>query len=105
MAQWGSNDASSNSVIWVSAQVNKSPNTANRDALYGNTTNSSYISGAAVGVFGISNNEIAASGGKHAHTGWVLRTVGSGGRAGRVFTEVLVAGGIAGDGDGLVIPN
>lgn len=28
------------------------------------------------------------------HTGWVVRTVGSGGRAGRVQTEVLVAGGI-----------
>ena len=34
---------------------------------------------------------------KPAHTGWVLRTVGSGGRAGRVQTEVLVAGGIVGD--------
>lgn len=34
---------------------------------------------------------------KPAHTGWVLRTVGSGGRAGRIQTEVLVAGGISGD--------
>jgi len=33
-----------------------------------------------------------------AHTGWVLRTEGSGGRAGRVQYEVLVAGGITSDG-------
>lgn len=32
-----------------------------------------------------------------AHTGWVKRTVGSGGRAGRVQYEVLVAGSITGD--------
>lgn len=32
------------------------------------------------------------------HTGWVLRTEGSGGRAGRVQYEVLVAGGITTDG-------
>lgn len=33
-----------------------------------------------------------------AHSGWVLRTEGSGGRAGRVQMEVLVAGGIVSDG-------
>ncbi len=33
------------------------------------------------------------------HTGWAKRTVGTGGRAGRVFWEVLVAGGMA-DGAG-----
>jgi hypothetical protein len=32
------------------------------------------------------------------HTGWNLRTEGSGGRAGRVFYETLVAGSITGDG-------
>ena len=34
-----------------------------------------------------------------AHTGWNKRTVGTGGRAGRVFWETLVAGGMA-DGAG-----
>ena len=34
-----------------------------------------------------------------AHAGWVLRTAGTGGRAGRVQTEVLVAmGSMSGDG-------
>lgn len=34
-----------------------------------------------------------------AHTGWVVRTEGTGGRAGRVQYEVLVAGGIGTDND------
>jgi hypothetical protein len=40
------------------------------------------------------------------HTGWNLRTEGSGGRAGRVFYETIVAGGITGDGadDTLLAP-
>ena len=41
-----------------------------------------------------------------AHTGWVLRTVGSGGRAGRVHNEVLVAGGIGTDAsDDTILPD
>lgn len=40
------------------------------------------------------------------HTGWVLRTEGSGGRAGRVQYEVLVAGGIVSDGsDDAILPD
>lgn len=40
------------------------------------------------------------------HTGWVLRTVGSGGRAGRVQYEVLAAIGIASDGsDDSILPD
>lgn len=47
-------------------------------------------------VFGADGAEVAASK-KIAHTGWVKRTVGSGGRSGREHYEVLVAGGISGD--------
>jgi hypothetical protein len=40
------------------------------------------------------------------HTGWVLRTEGTGGRAGRVQYEVLVAGGIVSDGsDDTILPD
>jgi len=40
------------------------------------------------------------------HTGWVLRTAGTGGRAGRINYEVLVAGGITTDGsDDSVLPD
>lgn len=48
-------------------------------------------------VYGVDEAEIAAGGGAVAHTGWVRRVAGSGGRSGRVQTEVLVAGGITGD--------
>lgn len=42
-----------------------------------------------------------------AHTGWVLRTVGSGGRAGRVQYEVLVAmgGNFSDDSEDTVLPD
>lgn len=40
-------------------------------------------------VFGVDANEVAA--GSAAHTGWVRRVEGTGGRAGRVQEEVLVA--------------
>ena len=94
MAQWGKNDAASNSVLWAPTSVKLAPNTANRDALFGNTTADAVITGVTVGQYGVDDNEVAAGGGKVSHTGWVLQTTGSGGRAGRVMTEVLVAGGI-----------
>jgi hypothetical protein len=77
--------------------MKQAPNTTNRDLLFGNTTANAYFDGVTVGQYAVDSNEIAAGGGKVAHTGWVLRTVGQGGRAGRVMTEVLVAGGITGD--------
>lgn len=48
-------------------------------------------------VYGVSANEVTALGGKGIHSGWVRRTVGTGGRNGRVFYETLVAGSIVGD--------
>ena len=64
--------------------------------LYANSTTSVFVTGAAVGVFGVSSDEIGLASNKAnkpAHTGWVLVKQGTGGRAGRVQTEVLVAGG------------
>jgi hypothetical protein len=101
----GSSDAASNSTIFAAAQVKVAPNTANRDALFGNTTANATIAGVTVGQFGVDANEVAAGGGAVSHTGWVLRTVGQGGRAGRVFNEVLVAGGISGDAEDSVFPD
>lgn len=106
MALWGNNDAASNSTIFAASYVKLTPNTANRDALYGNTTANAYIAGQTIGQYGVDANEITAGGGKVAHTGWVLRKEGQGGRAGRVEYEVLVAGGIVGDGaDDAVFPD
>lgn len=100
MAQWGSNDQANNSVLWGVSGYKVAPNTANRDAFFGNTTANAFIAGVTVGQYGIGNVEVANNPGI-THTGWVVRTVGTGGRAGRVQTEVLVAGGISGDSDAL----
>lgn len=96
MALWGNTDAASNSTIFAPAQVKLTPNTTNRDNLFGNTTADAFITGITVGQFGVDSNEVAANPGIP-HSGWVLRTEGSGGRAGRVMHEVLVAGGIVSD--------
>jgi hypothetical protein len=65
--------------------------TGNNKPLYSNTST----------TFGVSVTERANTsndGPKIAHTGWVKQTVGTGGRAGRVHYETLVAGGtITGD--------
>ena len=69
-------------------------------AMFGNTTANAFILGKAVGVFGVDAAEMkAANGGTKtgvAHAGWVLRTEGTGGRAGRVQYETLVAMGSLG---------
>lgn len=96
MAQWGNTDDAANSVLWAVSQLNKTANTANQTDLFSNTTADAFVTGATIGQFGVDTNEAAAareegSGDRAAHAGWVLRTVGSGGRAGRTQTEVLVA--------------
>lgn len=97
MSQWGSTDIASNSVIWAPTSVKLAPTRTNANTLFGNTTANAYITGTTVGMFGASAGEVAANNGGIAHTGWVLRTEGQGGRAGRVSYEVLVAGGISSD--------
>ena len=68
--------------------------------LYANTTASVFVPGAAIGVFGVSKEEIGLANNaaqKPAHTGWVLVKQGTGSRTGRIQTEVLVAGGMSAD--------
>jgi hypothetical protein len=84
MSLWGNADTTNAAPKYVGGSLNKTPNTAVRDALFGNTT--------ATGVFGVDANEKAANEGI-THPGWILRSVGTGGRAGRVFNETLVAMG------------
>ena len=91
MAQWRNLDNAANSPIWSAALVGKSVTTANQTAEFGNT------------IFGVSKGEQAAKraagGSRAAHAGWVKKTVGTGGRAGRVMYETLVAmKSISGDG-------
>ena len=87
MALWANTDDAANSTIYAAAQVNKTPNTANQTALFGNTTADAYFTGATIGQFGVTQDEAVAGraeGKKVTHSGWVLETIGSGGRAGRV---------------------
>jgi hypothetical protein len=119
MSSWGNNDNAANAPHWavnstlttVDAQpVGTRPTAANVALLYGNTTPNVYTTGETIGLFGVDANEekVAKSSVKvaPAHSGWVLRTTGSGGRAGRVTQEVLVAlNTMSGDGDGQVYAN
>lgn len=65
-------------------------------AMFGNTTVGAFIDNIAVGVFGVDAAEAANTAKGISHAGWVLRTVGTGGRAGRVQYETLVAMGSLG---------
>lgn len=62
MSLWGKNDQANHSPIFVSAQFNKTPNTANRDALYGNTTANNTGQNRNSGVFGVSQYELLGTG-------------------------------------------
>jgi len=109
MPLWGNTDDAANSTISAASQVNKTPNTANQADLFGNTTPDAYFTGATIGQFGVDGGEMEAAratGVKPAHAGWILRTEGSGGRAGRVHQEVLVAmRTITGDAEDAVYPD
>lgn len=96
MGGWGNTDVAGNSAIFAPALVNKAPNATERDKLYGNTTANAYFgSGETIGQFGVSYKEKQAQrsdrAARAAGPGWQLRTTGSGGRAGRVRYETLVA--------------
>lgn len=100
MPQWGKTDASSNAVSWAAETLGAS----NNAALFGNTTANSFVAGQTVGLFGVDGTEVYATPG--AHVGWVLKREGTGGRAGRVSYETLVAmNSISGDADAGVIPD
>jgi hypothetical protein len=108
MALWGNLDASNNAPVFAdTGGLGLTANT--QGALFNNTTIATTstdvgVAGMAVGVFGVDATEMAntesvanTAGG---HAGWVLRKEGTGGRAGRVHVETLVAmGSMTGDSD------
>jgi hypothetical protein len=58
-----------------------------------------------VGTWGVDTAEAQATN-VNGHAGWILRTVGSGGRDGRVLEETLVAmGSMTGDSEDTVYPD
>lgn len=116
MGSWGNTDDAANSVFYAAAQFNKTANTVNQTALFDNTTANTFQNNGvdmpiAVGQFGVSAGEAqaarAGANTKMAHAGWNLRVEGTGGRAGRVQYETLVAmGSISTDAaDDAVLPD
>ena len=76
MPLWGNTDDAANSVISAAAEFKLTPNTANRTALFGNTTVSAIVSGQAVGQFGVDVTEMGVGTGPVIDA--VLTFVGSG---------------------------
>ena len=106
MSLWGNLDAANNAPIF--GPTGGVGLTANTQQLFGNTTfatisTSLGVAGQAIGVFGVDASEQANTATKAntgTHAGWVIRKEGSGGRAGRVQIETLVAmGSMTGDGE------
>ena len=91
MAQWSNQDASSNSVLWAPTGFNLPANTTNRDALFGNTTVNSFITGQTVGVFGVDVTEMSVSNGSVIQT--IVVNAGSGYSANAVVTVTEPANG------------
>jgi len=87
MANWGINDNAANSVTWADTLVNRTANTTNQTALFGNTTMGAIVSKQTVGQVGLTAAETASVNGTHA--GWNLRKVGTG----SVVSFTIGAGG------------
>ena len=100
MSLWSNTDANTSAPKFAAASGLGI--SANGLTLYANTTSDAFKTGITVGVFGVDATEIGLANNatqKPAHAGWVLRTEGTGGRAGRIQTETLIAmGSMTGDG-------
>ena len=117
MSSWGNKDNAANSPYWAvnSTIVNATnvktnyaaPTAANVARLYANTTANVYTQGETIGLFGFDDAEMANNQNKGAsHAGWVLKTTGQGGRAGRTQYETLVTlTSMTLDGDSTTIAN
>jgi hypothetical protein len=93
MAQWGNTDDAANSVLWATTAVNKTPNTVNQTALFGNTTVGAFTAGEAVGQFGLDVNEISVAIGNTAVAQYVITNAGSGYAANAAVTVANTSGG------------
>ena len=91
MSGWTNQDAHGNAPLFALAQVQKAPTAANMGAagsgkLFNNATEDNLITDVTIGLFNLKDGEEE----KGAHTGWNLKTTGTGGRASRVIYETLV---------------
>jgi hypothetical protein len=118
MSSWGNNDNAANAPYWA---VNSTiapdnpdrarPTAANVALLYGNTTPDVYTTNETIGLFMVdaAEEQVTEGNSNHpAHSGWNIKTTGSGGRSNRVTWETLVAlAGVASDNnaDDAVLPD
>ena len=89
MSSWTNKDEAAGAPLWAVAYIKKTPSSANRTDLFGDTTADNFITGVTMGLFNFKDTEPQS--GKIAHAGWNLKTTGSGGRSGRIQFETLVA--------------
>lgn len=108
MPLWRGTDAAASSPIWAPALFKQAPTRAKANLLFGNTSGNGVITNMTIGVFGVDSGEMRAQrAGKvarPAHSGWVVKKTGQGGRANRIQYEVLVAGGITSDAENTAFP-
>lgn len=86
MPQWGGTDNAANSVFWAADQLNVRANTANKTALYGNTTMGAFVGKQVVSQEGLKTSDLPAG---SAHAGWALKKVGTG----SIVSITISAGG------------
>jgi len=97
MSSWSNTDTGGSAPLWAIARVNKAPTAANMHSggsgasgkLFQNATEDNLITNVTIGLFNFKDGETQS--GKIAHTGWNLKTTGTGGRASRIQFETLVA--------------
>jgi hypothetical protein len=87
MSSWGKTDASTSAPLWALLQLKKEPTLNNVQNLFESKIPNAYISGTTIGLFNYASGETQSS--AIAHTGWVLKTAFTGGRADRVQYETL----------------
>tara|TARA_X000001036_G_scaffold161237_1_gene152894 strand:- start:60 stop:350 length:291 start_codon:yes stop_codon:yes gene_type:complete len=89
MSSHTNKDEAAGAPLWATAAIRKETSSANRTDLFNDANANGFITGITMGLFNYKDSEVAAN--KVAHAGWNLKTTGSGGRAGRVSHECLVA--------------
>jgi hypothetical protein len=83
MALWSNTDANTSAPKYVTSYLKVSQSSANVNLTYGNTTTGAFVTGTAIGVFGVDTNEMANTSATNkashpTHAGWVLRKTGMG---------------------------
>lgn len=77
MPLWGGTDNAANSTTYALNQLNKTANSDNRTALFGNTTMGAFVAGQTVSQEGLKASEVGSSTGG-AHAGWNIKKTGTG---------------------------